>query len=379
MIRDSPQPDDDNPPNERLVEEDQIPEEEVLHTVLMRNPKLVPATDLGFGEVVTVGYEAGLPSAGLADLVLLDEDGRLCIVEVKKAGNPDTRKVIAQLLDYAAALWGLTIDEFESRVTRDRLGDHRGLREFIVEELVSGADEPEAEAQKVVEGLNETLQSGDFSLVVAAPEIPKGVQRVIEYLNQRGHSFFGLEVSYFAGDLEAFVPRIVVRPSLVPKGEPSRPRRPWSEPELLAAFDEWKPPEHGKRMRRLYERLMAAGARASWGRGRSPQVMVWLGEDADPSNDNPVSIGLSGGGDGTGVAISFPDVRERRGEDEMRRLAALMRALPGVAPYIEGLEERNWGRFRVMAPGDVLPDDAAVTKWVDAVVEAARPPDQRGG
>ena len=78
----------------------------------MRHPSLVPAADLGFGPVVTVGFEASLNS-GHADLVLLNDEGRACIVEVKKEGNPDTRRVIAQLLDYAAALWGLTIDSFE--------------------------------------------------------------------------------------------------------------------------------------------------------------------------------------------------------------------------------------------------------------------------
>lgn len=127
----------------------------------------------------------------------------------------------------------------------------------------------------------------------------------------------------------------------------------------------------------LYEQLMAKGDRASWGTGSVPQVMVWLGEDADPSNDNPVSIALSGGGDGTGIAINFEAVRERRSEDEMQRLAELMQALPGVAPRYKGLEEGNWGMFRVIAPADALPDDDAVTKWVDAVVEAARPHDER--
>jgi RecB family endonuclease NucS len=89
---------------ERLVEESAVPTEAVLHEVLMRHPTLIPAADLGFGEVATVGFEVGLAS-GSADLVLLDDEGRLCVVEVKKDNNPDTRRVVAQLLDYATALW----------------------------------------------------------------------------------------------------------------------------------------------------------------------------------------------------------------------------------------------------------------------------------
>ena len=36
----------------------------------------------------------------------------------------------------------------------------------------------------------------------------------MEYLNGRGFTIYGLEVSYFAGVVEAFVPRIVVRPTI---------------------------------------------------------------------------------------------------------------------------------------------------------------------
>jgi len=228
--------------SERLVEESAVPTEAALHEVLMRHPSLVPATDLGLGRIVTVGFEVSLAS-GSADLVLLDEEGRLCIVEVKKEGNPDTRRVIAQLLDYAAALWGLTVEEFERSVLRRKLGDDdpRGLRDFILEELLVGAEDPEEAAEQTLEGLGETLRTGDFALVLAAPTIPAGVQRVIEYLNVRGGSVFGLEVSYFAGEIEAFVPRLVVRPSLGTRiaGQGARaPKPPMDVETYVAALPE---------------------------------------------------------------------------------------------------------------------------------------------
>ena len=193
-----------------------VPTEAALHEVLMRHPTLVPASDLGFDRMVTVGFETSLAS-GSADLVAARPRGTRCLVEVKKEGNPDTRRVIAQLLDYAAALWGMALDEFERRVLRPQLGerDPRDLRQFIADELLDDGDEEADDAtQRVLDGLGETLRAGDFALVVAAPVITEGVQRVIEYLNARGMSVYGLEVSYFAGEVEAFVPRIVARPSV---------------------------------------------------------------------------------------------------------------------------------------------------------------------
>jgi hypothetical protein len=204
---------------------------------------------------------------------LLDAKGRLCIVEVKKEGNPDTRKVVAQLLDYGAALWGLTVDEFERDVLRMKLGDDdpRTLREFIAEELVADADDPEEAAEHTLEELGETLRSGDFALVVAAPSIPAGVERVIEYLNARGQSVFGLEVSYFAGDVEAFVPRLVVRPTLGGRiaGNPVELKTPIDPDSYIASL-----PETAQDVvRDFLEQIEGQGGEVQW-RSYGPHVRV---------------------------------------------------------------------------------------------------------
>ena len=219
----------------RLLGESSVPTEAELHRALMEHPALVPAADLGFDRMVTVGFEASLAS-GSADLVLLDARGQLCLVEVKKEGNTDTRRVIAQLLDYASALWGLTLDEFEQRVLRSRLGrdDPRTLAEFIRDELIGEMEEPDDATAYTCELLAETLRSGEFALVVAAPSVPPGVERQIEYLNARGLSLYALEVSYFADDADSlFVPRIVARPTVAARIAGRDPRR-----EVVAADPE---------------------------------------------------------------------------------------------------------------------------------------------
>jgi hypothetical protein len=196
---------------------------------------LCPRLISGFDRMVAVGLEASLAS-GSADLVLLDARGQLCVVEVKKEGNTDTRKVIAQLLDYASALWGLTLDEFEQRVLRSRLGrdDPRTLADFIRDELIDGVDDRDDATASTCELLAETLRSGEFALVVAAPSVPPGVERQIEYLNARGLSVYALEVSYFADDADSlFVPRIVAQPTVAARIAGRDPRR-----EVVAADPE---------------------------------------------------------------------------------------------------------------------------------------------
>lgn len=206
---------------ERVVAEAALPTEAELHDALTRHPQLIPMSDLGLGDAVVVGRESGL-AAGYADLVLVDERGRLCLVEVKNEGNPDTRRVIAQLLDYAASLWGLGLDEFEQRVVQPFLSQEGVSPLPSVAEYVAGEIEGGGDADGLADQLGQTLAAGEFALVVAAPRIPVGVQRVLEYLNARGQRMFGLEVSYFRGQVECFVPRLVVKPLTADPGGESR-------------------------------------------------------------------------------------------------------------------------------------------------------------
>lgn len=260
--------------NDHVVSESVIPSEELLHKVLMGHPSLVPATDLGFGRTVTVGYETHLAS-GYADLILADDEGQLCLVEVKKEGNTDTRRVIAQLMDYAAGLWGMTLEQFETQVLRPMLepADRRDRRTFLTEKLFGTGEEPDEAADRLLERLAETLRSGAFSLVVAAPLIPEGIQRVIEYLNARGLSLYGLEVSYFAGEVEVFVPRIVAKPTASGRiaGQDTRDElRPAIE---LGAYLDRVPEPARDLVARFLETVPELGGEFQW-RATGPTVRV---------------------------------------------------------------------------------------------------------
>lgn len=88
-----------------VVSEAVLPDEARLHAALAEHAELLPTAELDLGRCVVLGREVHL-EAGRADLVLLDDRGQVAIVEVKNAGNPDVRRVVAQVLDYAASLWG---------------------------------------------------------------------------------------------------------------------------------------------------------------------------------------------------------------------------------------------------------------------------------
>jgi hypothetical protein len=257
---------------ERVVAETALPTEAELHDALTRHPQLIPMSDVGLGDAVVVGRESGL-AAGYADLVLIDERGRLCLVEVKNEGNPDTRRVIAQLLDYAASLWGLGLDEFEQRVVHPFL-----LQEGVsplpsVAEYVVSAIEGDGDVDELADQLAQTLAAGEFALVVAAPRIPVGVQRVLEYLNARGQRMFGLEVSYFRGQVECFVPRLVVKPLTADPGGESRGATALDEETFVAQL----PERARKAVTDLLRAVSDIGADVLW-KSYGPSITVTRGQ-----------------------------------------------------------------------------------------------------
>jgi hypothetical protein len=150
----------------------------------------------------------------------------------------------------------------------------------------------------------------------------------------------------------------------------SRPRRRrWSEAELIEAIREKNEPEVAARMIGLYEWMKDQGARASRGTGATtPSVSLWLGEDAEPGRSNPVSVQIFP----DAIIIAFGNLVDKRPEPELARLAALVREVPGVAPYIEDLEAREYRQWRPMRPGEVLGSDEVLDAWKRALLEATR-------
>jgi hypothetical protein len=100
------------------------------------------------------------------------------VVEVKLRTNPEARRaVVAQVLAYAAALHGASVEEFE----RDILARHLGGRDFfdVVREAAQAeiADEEDFRAT-----LHAALQTGGFRLVLVLDQVPQELVKLAGFL-----------------------------------------------------------------------------------------------------------------------------------------------------------------------------------------------------
>ena len=96
-----------------------FPAEAALHGIVEEAPNLLPLS--GTPQLTVIGREVPLGS-GYADLLAVEQTGRLVVIEVKLARNAEARRaVVAQVLAYAAYLHGLTPSALEKDVLGAKL------------------------------------------------------------------------------------------------------------------------------------------------------------------------------------------------------------------------------------------------------------------
>ena len=158
-----------------------------LRDALYQTPELIPIGEAfpGTPGVVTVCTE--LPLADRNSSLSLDvfgvtPNGRPVLIECKLWRNPEARrKVVTQILEYSALLRTLTYGSLEATLKR-RLGwrSENPLFKHVREKF------PDADEIGFVEGLTNSLESGEFLLLIAGDGIRTDAQTLVRLLEGTG-------------------------------------------------------------------------------------------------------------------------------------------------------------------------------------------------
>jgi hypothetical protein len=152
------------------------PAEAALHDLVEEAPQMLPLA--GSPRLTVLGREVRLGS-GYADLLAVESTGRLVIVEVKLAGNAESRRaVVAQVLSYAGYLQGLDPDQLESQVLGPLLAAGGSVLAAVEADDQQHAIDPQA----FRDGLAASLAEGSFRLVIVLDSAPDELLQVVGYL-----------------------------------------------------------------------------------------------------------------------------------------------------------------------------------------------------
>lgn len=350
--------------------------ERVLQALIAQHPEVLADEPGGRGPLLLVRREAAVmdqeDAAGRwsLDHLYVDSEGVPTLVEVKRSSDTrGRREVVAQMLDYAAnAKVSFSAERMAAWIEEAAQERDTTAAELLADTL--GVEDPDAFWATVATNLD----AERFRLIFVSDVIPPELRRIIVFLNGQmaNTEVLAIEVKQYVDDKkdhQTIVPRVIgnTEAARQTKGAGSpRPRRKWTEGELLNAIREKNEPEIADRMIDLYEWMKDEGAQATLGKGvTGPSISLWLGKDAD---SRPVAVVIFP----DSITIPFVDLKKHRAQAELERLAALARELPGVAPYLEDLEGQNFRRSSYMRPEDVLGSADALVAWKRVLLEATR-------
>jgi len=210
--------------------------EEELQNLLAESPSLIPVGEIreGTPPLVFAVKEFNLPGSGSIDLLAFSPRGDIAIIECKLAANPQAkREVIGQILEYASHMWGMSYEELNDRIQKL---ENRSLAELVEQGAMSeGLEGVEWDEERFRRGVERTLKTGSFILIVAVDEIGEGLRRMVRYVNECGQPAFSLhalELRLFRAEgIEVLVPHLY--------GISSRPTRrmgEWDEESFFEAL-----------------------------------------------------------------------------------------------------------------------------------------------
>jgi len=250
--------------SESLLREELISVETDLQRAFAEHPSLIPGDDLGLPSLMVVGREVSVPS-GSIDLLCLTQKGTPVLVEFKKGPeNSDSRRVVAQLMDYGAHLWGLTVDDFAltcSRTLTQLYGT--GSIQAVFERCFGAAtqeDEATSSWSGFQEGLGRALESGQFHYLVVTTHLDDILKQTMRYLGEVGGlNIAGIEVDHFSDEgRHMYVPSAyTVR---------NRSRRPASGMTTFEAFLQEASPDARPVWQDLIPMLESLEERVDWGK-----------------------------------------------------------------------------------------------------------------
>lgn len=156
-----------------------------LQELIHEHPAILPISDIepGFGELIAAAREVPC-GHGYIDNLYLTPSGEIVLVETKLWQNSQMRReVVAQALDYVAALTGMSFDSFEAAVTK---GHHAPQKLYS---LV--ADQPDALSEpEFFDAVSVNLQRGRMIVLVVGDGIRTETEALSALLQSHAGSHF---------------------------------------------------------------------------------------------------------------------------------------------------------------------------------------------
>ena len=189
-----------------------IHNEKWLQELIHAHPSILPVSEIepGFGELIAAAREVPC-GHGFIDNLYLTPAGEIVVVETKLWRNTQMRReVVAQALDYVAALTGMSFDAFQTAVAKG-VGGPRKLYDLV-------ADDQESLVESdFIDAVSFNLQRGRFLVIALGDGIRSETQALGELLQSHAGAHFTFALVELATWKNALTGDILAIPSTLAK------------------------------------------------------------------------------------------------------------------------------------------------------------------
>jgi hypothetical protein len=239
--------------NARRVEPTPVAEEDYLQNYIHQNPEAIPVTELKDGAKLLILAREFLTESGPIDALGVDSDGDIYVIETKLYKNPDKRLVIAQMLDYGAALWKGYQDFSEFTAQVEASGGSK-LKAGLTRTLAEFFNQDEQSTELFLQNMRQSVTEGRFQFVVLMNHLEDRLRTLISFVNSNSNfRILGCELEFYEHDgFEVLIPKLYgaeSKPRATTTGSSSRKK--WTREIYDAELTTTEPPERAKRIRAL--------------------------------------------------------------------------------------------------------------------------------
>jgi len=257
-----------NGQNAKKIDKSDFQKEHYLQEYIQNNPDSIPIYEIKEDKRLFIVKREFPTYAGLIDALAVDRDGEIYIVETKLYKNPDKRTVVAQVLDYGAALWK-HMNDFQEFIDILNTETRAKFNMDFEEKLKDFFELSDEEIILATETMRKNLNEGNIKFVVLMNSIDERLKDLILYINQNSQfDIYAVELEYYKfEDYEIMIPKIFgveVKKNL--RANLSSQRRKWDESQFIAQTKEYMG-KNANKLIELYQYFKNNADNINWGTG----------------------------------------------------------------------------------------------------------------
>ena len=196
-----------NNQNAEILNESKFAQEDSMQEYLISNPEIVPIYEIEEDARLLVAAREFPTASGPIDALGFDEHGNIYVIETKLFKNPDKRTVLAQVMDYGAALWKHHSNAGDFFNQLDEYS-HRHFNLDFKENFCNffGVEDPEL----AFDNIKSNLEDGSIKFVVLMDKLESRLKDLISYINQNSKfDVYAVELDFYRhSEFEIVIPKL---------------------------------------------------------------------------------------------------------------------------------------------------------------------------